>query len=598
MTTVQEGDLKKECLDLFCNCIPSRKIERKDAINPLFKVLIVAIGFMTDAYDIFIFGIVTVIMGGLNPNDNTATAKSVLGISIVAGTLGGQLLFGPFGDMFGRKKVFFVTLTNIILFAFLSAFAFDINETYYISLTILRIVLGFGIGGEYPLSATIAAESIGSEKSRGFMMATVFSTQGIGNFLAPCVVAILLATGMPLEAVWRVGLGLGCVPALCIIYWRQKLEETHVNVKKKPADPKLIAKHAWNLFGTASTWFLFDIAFYGNGFFKETIIDLIGLGGTGTLYDQMIQTANGSLVIAALALPGYWCSLPLIELIGRKPLQMIGFAGEAILFFILGGLWDQILKIPGLFIVLYGLTFFFSNMGPNTTTYVLSAESYPKEIRSTCHGISSASGKAGALIGVAGFPVMVAAYPGTTGVSYVFFLCGAILVAGFVLTWIFIDETKGRILEQNVELERLSVPYDEDKRKDKNSEETKERPLSSDELKDKPHEKSEDESSKKSEDESSKKSEDESSKKSENESSKKSEKESKDESNKKSEDESSDKENGEDESSDKENGEDETSDKENGEDESSDKENGEDESSDKENGEDEPQSKQKGVVVL
>jgi len=347
-------------------------------------------------------------------------------------------LFGTFGDIFGRKKVFFVTLSTIIFFAFLSAFAFDIDNTYYISLTIIRIVLGIGIGGEYPLSATIAAESVPNPKRRGCMMATVFSMQGIGNFLAPCVVVILLSTHMPLEAVWRVALGVGCLPGLCVLYWRQKLEETHVNVQRKPASPKLIAKYAWPLFGTASTWFLFDIAFYGNGFFKETIIDLVGLGGTGSTWDVMYQTTIGSLVIASLALPGYWLSLPLIEIVGRKPLQLIGFACEGIIFFIMGGLYTPIQQYAGLFVVLYGLTFFFSNMGPNTTTYVLSAETFPKSIRSTCHGISAASGKLGALVGTAGFPTMVTA----VGIPAVFYLCGVIAVLGFILTAIFIPEMK------------------------------------------------------------------------------------------------------------------------------------------------------------
>ena len=50
-------------------------------------------------------------------------------------------------------------------------------------------------------------------------------------------------------------------------------------------------------------------------------------------------------------------------------------------------------------ITAYALSFFFSNLGPNTTTYVLSAETFPTEIRATCHGLSAAAGKLGAVIG-------------------------------------------------------------------------------------------------------------------------------------------------------------------------------------------------------
>ncbi|KAL2921354.1 putative inorganic phosphate transporter 1-3 [Bienertia sinuspersici] len=49
------------------------------------------------------------------------------------------------------------------------------------------------------------------------------------------------------------------------------------------------------------------------------------------------------------------------------------------------------------FILMYGLTFFFANFGPNATTFVVPAEVFPARLRSTCHGISAATGKAGAI---------------------------------------------------------------------------------------------------------------------------------------------------------------------------------------------------------
>ncbi|GJY99585.1 inorganic phosphate transporter 1-4 [Tanacetum coccineum] len=52
---------------------------------------------------------------------------------------------------------------------------------------------------------------------------------------------------------------------------------------------------------------------------------------------------------------------------------------------------------------MYSLTFFFANFGPNTTTFVVPAEIFPARVRSTCHGISAASGKLGAIVGAFGF---------------------------------------------------------------------------------------------------------------------------------------------------------------------------------------------------
>ncbi|CAG7894542.1 unnamed protein product [Brassica rapa] len=58
------------------------------------------------------------------------------------------------------------------------------------------------------------------------------------------------------------------------------------------------------------------------------------------------------------------------------------------------------------FIVLYSLTFFFCNFGPNATTFIVPAEIFPARLRSTCHGISAASGKAGAMVGSFGFAAL------------------------------------------------------------------------------------------------------------------------------------------------------------------------------------------------
>ena len=55
---------------------------------------------------------------------------------------------------------------------------------------------------------------------------------------------------------------------------------------------------------------------------------------------------------------------------------------------------------------MYGFTFFFDNFGPNTTTFILPAEIFPARLRSTCHGISGAVGKLGAIIGVLAFSFM------------------------------------------------------------------------------------------------------------------------------------------------------------------------------------------------
>lgn len=96
-----------------------------------------------------------------------------------------------------------------------------------------RLILGIGIGGDYPLSATITSEWASSGR-RGMMIAAVFSMQGFGNVAAALVTIIVLACfKVPVQAnvvnldyVWRICVGLGAVPAAATIYARLTLPES------------------------------------------------------------------------------------------------------------------------------------------------------------------------------------------------------------------------------------------------------------------------------------------------------------------------------------------------------------------------------------
>ena len=92
----------------------------------------------------------------------------------------------------------------------------------------------------------------------------------------------------------------------------------------------------------------------------------------------------------------------------------------------------------------YSLSYFFINFGPNTTTFVVPAEAFPTNFRTTGHGISAASGKLGAAISTYLFPSLLA----TIGVKEILYLLAALSVVGAVETLILIPETKGKALEE------------------------------------------------------------------------------------------------------------------------------------------------------
>jgi PHS family inorganic phosphate transporter-like MFS transporter len=156
------------------------------------------------------------------------------------------------------------------------------------------------------------------------------------------------------------------------------------------------------LLATSVTWFVLDVAFYGVNLNASIIIEAIGFSEdiSGDVWNSLFKNALGNIIIALLGtVPGYWVSVFLIDKIGRKTIQLIGFAALTILFIVLGFAYHQIKAFSIiLFIALFSLMQFFNNFGPNVTTFIIPGEVFPTKYRSTAHGISAAWGKLGAIV--------------------------------------------------------------------------------------------------------------------------------------------------------------------------------------------------------
>ena len=207
--------------------------------------------------------------------------------------------------------------------------------------------------------------------------------------------------------------------------------------------------HGRDLFSCSFTWFLVDIVFYSSNFFQSRIY--LEENGDKNVYQDVYEAAKLQAIIALCStIPGYFFSVYFIDKVGRVKIQMMGFSLMALVFLVLGitynKYWDDKSKIG--FLVLYGLTFFFANFGPNTTTFIVPAELFPARFRSTCHGISGAIGKVGAIIGSVGFVwALDGAKPRGMTVSLI--ILAGVCLLGMAITFFFTHETMGRSLEEN-----------------------------------------------------------------------------------------------------------------------------------------------------
>lgn len=216
------------------------------------------------------------------------------------------------------------------------------------------------------------------------------------------------------------------------------------------------------MLGTTSTWFLLDIAFYSQNLFQKDVFVAIGwipAAQKMNAVHEVFRIAKAQTLIALCStVPGYWFTVLFIDIIGRFTIQLMGFFFMTVFMFALAipyHHWTLRDNRIG-FVVIYSLTFFFANFGPNATTFVVPAEIFPARLRSTCHGISAAAGKAGAIVGAFGFLYAAqnqdpgktdAGYPPGIGIKNSLIVLGCVNALGMVFTFL-VPEPKGKSLEE------------------------------------------------------------------------------------------------------------------------------------------------------
>ncbi len=460
-------------------------LERMDAqaVTPFhWKVMLISgMGFFTDAYDLFIIGVVMDILknewhpGKLETSLVTSTA-------LLSAALG-ALLFGRIADMVGRKRIYGIECLVLSAGAIASAFSPNI-----IWLIVLRFILGVGIGGDYPVSATIMSEYAG-KCSRGMLVALVFAMQAAGLIVGPLLAAGLLATHLSHDTIWRVLLAVGALPPMLVFYWRRRIHETprfslaqgrhedfqtaaqsvfesasnekidsraRLDSKAGVAETReneqeqiasfwdgfrlLASNSRWlrYLVGASLAWFLMDFAYYGNTVSSPVILNAISPHGS-----LMKHTLTQLIIFACAAAPGYFVAAWTMDKIGRKLIQCLGFGMMALSF-------AAMALVPGieskvrLFLTFYAISYFFTEFGPNATTFIYPAELFPVQGRTTGHGIASAVGKLGAFVGVFLFPFFMRWH----GLLAAELAAAVVSVLGLLVTLILLPETKGKSLEE------------------------------------------------------------------------------------------------------------------------------------------------------
>ena len=180
-------------------------------------LLVSGMGFFTDAYDLFVIGIVSTL---LKTQWHLGTGQLALLNAVMLGAAFlGALVFGRVADIIGRTRVYWMSAALMVVAAVGSALAPSLAV-----LIAFRFLLGFGVGGDYPVSAVLMSEYAG-RSNRGRMVGLVFSAQAVGLIVGPVVALALLGGGVGPALTWRLLLGLGAIPAAAAVWLRRKMPE-------------------------------------------------------------------------------------------------------------------------------------------------------------------------------------------------------------------------------------------------------------------------------------------------------------------------------------------------------------------------------------
>jgi PHS family inorganic phosphate transporter-like MFS transporter len=438
----------------------------------LRTVVVSGMGFFTDAYCLFVIGVALSLIKG--QWHLRTTQVSAIGSATLFAAFLGAVVFGRLADVLGRKRVYAVVAGLMIAGGLAGAAA-----PGFWWLLAARFVLGIGIGGDYPVSAVLMSE-YANRRHRGRLVGLVFSMQALGLIVGPAVGLVLLASGIPHEVAWRLMLGLEAVPAAAVLWLRTRMPEspryqarvrgqatTAVAEFAAYADgsvraPELVDARVARLplaalvrsrrllvllVGTAGAWFLVDYAFYGNTI--STPLVLKGLAPHASL----AATLGWSLALFSLfALPGYVLAFASMDAIGHRRLQVLGFGVMAVAFALLGAFPVLSATLPP-FLALYGVSYLFTEFGPNTTTFVLPSEVFPVSVRTTGHGIAAGVGKLGAFVGVFLFPVL----EGALGLRGSFLVSASASVLGVAVSFLLPEPARRSLEEVSREDEHAEV---------------------------------------------------------------------------------------------------------------------------------------------
>jgi MFS family permease len=395
----------------------------------------------------------------------------------VAGACFGALLFGRLTDLFGRKRLFMVTLGVYLAATIATAFAW--TPLFFFA---CRFVTGMGIGGEYSAINSAIDELIPAEK-RGRIDIVINGTYWAGAAAGALLSVAALHIFSPLLQ-WRVCFGLGFILGLAILIvrrhvpesprWlfihgreqeaeeitqdieRQVRESTGEELPQVDPDSEITIRQrrsiplnevARAIVKTYPKRTVLGLSlFIGQAFLYNAI-----LFGYATLLSKFfgVSTSNAPYYLVAFAagnLLGPIVLGPLFDTVGRKPMIAGTYILSGILLLITGYLFNEHQLTAASLTIAWSVVFFFASAGVSAA-YLTVSEIFPLETRALAIALFYAVGTGlGGIIGPQLFGRLIPT--GKTSDIFVALIIGSVLmIAGGIVEIVFGVKAERRGLE-------------------------------------------------------------------------------------------------------------------------------------------------------
>lgn len=424
------------------------RLERLPVGSFHYKLLAVAgLGWLFDAMDTGLISFVLPILSkewGLAPEQmGWIGSVGFIGMSL------GAVISGTLADRLGRKLVF--SLTVILYSLATGACALSWN---YESLCIFRFLVGFGLGGELPVAATLMTEYAPS-KLRGRFIVLLESFWGLGWLAAACIAYLLIP-----QYGWQLAFLIGALPAVYVFMIRLHMPESvrYLLAKGRIKEAQQVILLLEKKLGVVSEPFAAELtpaekntekaavpafsSLWQGGIRRRTIMLWLAWFGINFSYYgifmwlpsivfqqgfTVVKTFEYVLLMTLAQLPGYYCAAWLVDIIGRKYTLS--------LFLLISGAASYGFghaATPGTLLA-WGAAMSFFNLGAWGVLYTYTPELYPTAIRALGSGWAAGFGRIGSMIA----PAMVGMLLGSNMDSSEIFLLFAgifIAVAAVVVT--------------------------------------------------------------------------------------------------------------------------------------------------------------------